>query len=82
MEGVTGGMWKRDRADGRGWESKDDMSHMGCVLQQRCMGMPQILQSSQQDNSAREDASWAVWSPQNHVKGEGKAQVPSTHMPP
>lgn len=42
--------------------------------------MPQILQSSQQDNSARKGASWVIWSPQNHVKGEGKAQVPSTHM--
>lgn len=36
---------------------------------------------SQASKIARKGASWVIWSPQNHVKGEGKAQVPSTHMP-
>lgn len=62
-------------------ESKDGLLHMGSVLQWRCMGMPPISQSSQQDSSVRKGASWVIWSPQNHVWGKERPKFPSHTWP-
>lgn len=62
-------------------ESKGGLSHVGSVLQWRCMGMPPISQSSQQDSSVQKGASWVIWSPQNHVWGKERPKFPPHTWP-
>lgn len=71
---------RQSRWQGLG-ESKDGLSHVGSVLQWRCMGMPPISQSSQQDSSVRKGASWVIWSPQNHVWGKERPKFPPHTWP-